>query len=199
MARHKGPGRDSTSAKAIEVAQRHAKWLELRLSGKSYRAIAELEGVEDSTVHEAVTRRLRQTVAEPSEALRVLELQRLDALLESVWDTATGSLVAKLEERAESLASEAKPPNSEAIHAIIDAVVRAQLQATEQARKVLADRRRMLGLDAPMKVDIQSAPTVEVTLEELRKLLNTMGYDVVPLDGAIVTTGTELGPKKGIE
>lgn len=80
--RHKGPGRSKTSPAAIETAQRHAKWLELKVAGKSFEAIAKLYGVTDSTVHEAVTRRLRETIKTPADELRTLELARLDAQLE---------------------------------------------------------------------------------------------------------------------
>lgn len=80
--KRKGPGKSKTSPAAIETAQRHAKWLELKVAGKSFATIAELHGVAESTVHEAVTRRLRETIKTPADELRTLELARLDAQLE---------------------------------------------------------------------------------------------------------------------
>jgi transposase len=75
---HKGPGRQIASKKALATADRHAHWLQLRKDGKTYREIGEVEGVSHSTVQEAVVRRLRETVAEPANELRTLELMRLD-------------------------------------------------------------------------------------------------------------------------
>lgn len=126
--RHKGPRRDSTSADAIETAQRHAEWFKLRLAAKSYREIAELHGVHHSTVQEAISRRLKETLAEPANELRELELGRLDALIDTAWTEATSLTATDGKEHGTKLAY------------------------MEQVRKLLADRRKMLGLDAPSKV-----------------------------------------------
>lgn len=177
-ARHKGPGRDATSAKALATAQRHAEWFELRLKGLTYRAIGELHGVAHGAVEEAIRRRLRDTIAEPANELRVVELERLDRLLMAVWSAATGDMAERIMASVEELLA-GDEPNPEALQPAIDAVARAQLLAVEGARKLLADRRRMLGLDAPIKVEPVASQVIE--LEELRRLLNSMGYDIVPL------------------
>lgn len=62
------------------TAERHATWMRLRVQGKTYREIGLLEGVSPNTVHEAVTRRLRETLAEPAAELRTLEVERVEGL-----------------------------------------------------------------------------------------------------------------------
>lgn len=148
---HKGPRRDETGSRAIQTAARHAKWLEARRHGQSYRAIAAEHGVHHSTVEEAVAAALAAVRGEPSEALREFELGALDELIERTWD----------------------------------AVCDGELDKIEMLRKLRADRRKFLGLDAATKVE---GIAQTVTLEELRSTLNAMGYDIVPLKE---TNGTE--------
>ncbi len=52
----------------------------MRGAGRSYRQIAEIEGVSLSTAHSRVQRALLVTIREPAEVVRELELARLDAL-----------------------------------------------------------------------------------------------------------------------
>jgi hypothetical protein len=96
--RHKGPGRDSTSAKAIATADRHAEWIQARRRGKSYRAIAAESGVAHSTVEEAVAKALKAIRVEPAEELRALELESLDELIEKAWDAVCDGELERLEE-----------------------------------------------------------------------------------------------------
>jgi hypothetical protein len=113
---HKGPGRDSTSAKAIATAERHAEWLELRKRGWTYRKIAAEHGVGKSTVEEAVSRALREVRVEPALELRAMHAEALDDMLLEA---------AELDEPEARLALQLK---------------------------IRADQRKMLGIDAPSKV-----------------------------------------------
>lgn len=124
MAGHKGPGRDSTSGKAIATAQRHAEWLQKRLEGWSYRRIGDHYGVQDSTVHEAVTKELKAIRREPAAELQAFELEALERLIAMT----------------------------------MDAVEAGEIERIEQLRKLLADRRKLLGLDAPSKLQVSTAP-----------------------------------------
>ncbi len=121
----KGPGRDSTSGKAIATAKRHAEWLQKRIEGWSYRKIAEHFGVEDSTVWEAVTKELKAIRGEPAQELKELETQALDHLIEAALVELEG---------ADELGQ--------------------RLAVIEQVRKLRADRRKMLGTDAPSKLEV---------------------------------------------
>lgn len=138
--RHKGarrgPGRDSTSADAIATAKRHGEWVQARIKGKTYRAIAEESGVHHSTVEEAVSKALRMVRVEPAEELRELELQALDGLIERAWE----------------------------------ALCDGELERIEELRKLRADRRKFLGLDAPSKT-LDVTPPREQTIERVRGLL----------------------------
>lgn len=135
----KGPGRQAVSISTIEAAERHARWMKLRLAGKSYREIADLEGVSKTAVHEACIRRLRDVTAEPAEELIALELERLDTLLSAVFENA------------------------------LDPTRDDQLDWHEQARKILSDRRRMLGMEAPKQLVLTAGG--EERNEKARELL----------------------------
>lgn len=152
--KRKGPGRDSTSAKAIEVNAQHAKWAQDRLQGLSYRYIGARDGVSPGTVHSGVVHHMERTVGEPIAELRAKELRALEELLEMT----------------------------------LQAIEAGAIERIEQLRKILADRRKLLGLDAPTKVEVKpESETVDV--EQLRALLRPLGWDIVPI--AIETTGEE--------
>lgn len=135
--KRRGPGKDTTSAKAIATAERHAEWLRLRKAGKTYRAIAADQGVTPSTVQEAVVKLVRAVREEPAADLRAFELEALDGLIEE----ATKALEA--------------PPGVDDDGNVVSVD---PLPAIEQLRKLRADRRKMLGLDAPQKVEVSTPP-----------------------------------------
>lgn len=128
----KGPGRDSTSSKAIATAERHAEWLDRRKQGWTYRRIAAHYKVQDSTVQEAVAKMLQAIRVEPAIELRAFELEALDDLIDQA--------LRDVEEGADRI---------------------------ELIRKLRADRRKMLGLDAPQKLEI-TAPPREQMWETIR-------------------------------
>lgn len=74
---------------AIERMDKAAKALELRKRGFSYREIAASMGVSTNTAYNLVVSALREAASslkeEASEALQV-ELERLDALLATLWE-----------------------------------------------------------------------------------------------------------------
>jgi hypothetical protein len=82
--KRKGPGKDNTSAESVATKERHAEWIEQRRKGWTYRQIADHHGVSVSSVHEAIAKYLHETVAEPAAELRKLEIERLDGLLKEV-------------------------------------------------------------------------------------------------------------------
>ncbi len=74
----------------LAAVEKQRQALELRLHGTSYAAIATKCGYSKASgAHAAVKSALRKTLSEPAEELRVLEAERLDALLASVWDKAS--------------------------------------------------------------------------------------------------------------
>ena len=68
------------TAPRVDAADMDARCLDLRRAGLSYRDIARQVGLSVSNVHNRVTRSLDRTRREPADAVRELELERLDAV-----------------------------------------------------------------------------------------------------------------------
>ena len=68
---------------------RGLKALDLRLSGASYRQIGQQLGVSHVQAFRDVQRVLREVLSEPAEAVRRVELARLDRLMRAHWPAAT--------------------------------------------------------------------------------------------------------------
>lgn len=126
------PGEPMTSERRLAAADRQRLALQLRKGGLDYRRIADQLGYDGpSGAFKAVTSALQKTLKEPAEDVRTLELARLDDLLTGLWpevlprrDPATGDTI---------------PANL----AAIDRVVR-----------VMERRAKLLGLDAPLRIDV---------------------------------------------
>ena len=75
--------------KGAPAAQaRRIRALELRLSGASYRQIGAALGVSSPVAFQDVKRALRETMQEPADEVRRIEIDRLDRLLLAVWPKA---------------------------------------------------------------------------------------------------------------
>ncbi len=146
--RKDGARRDRTDAASLATRERHATWIELRRKGWTYQAIADAERppVVKSSVHEAVAKYLKETIEEPAAELRQLELERLDALLREV------------SERIET-------PNS-------NESGDDKLKAIEVALKLGDQRARLLGLNAPTKIQDVTPPR-EAMWERVKEWLKT--------------------------
>ena len=71
---------------AVNALDNQLKALELRKAGISYARIAETLGYKDgSGAWRAVKAALKKTLQEPSDELRMLEIERLDAMLAAIW------------------------------------------------------------------------------------------------------------------
>ncbi|QDU60012.1 hypothetical protein Pan216_08490 [Planctomycetes bacterium Pan216] len=80
-----------TAKRTITAAacSRQERALELRKAGLSYEEIAEKVGYSNRrSAHQAVTSALRKSSRETTEEVRLLELERLNRLLVSVWSSA---------------------------------------------------------------------------------------------------------------
>jgi hypothetical protein len=81
------PGEPKTSKRRIEAVDKQRKAVELRKSGASYERIAEEIGYSSkSGAFKAVAVALLKTLQEPADGLRRLEVERLDDILEKMWD-----------------------------------------------------------------------------------------------------------------
>ncbi len=81
--------RSRLDIKAAAMAERQRKALELRKTGATYDAIAKAIGVcNKSHASKVVAAAIKAIIAEPAEAVRQLELERLDGLLRGHWKAA---------------------------------------------------------------------------------------------------------------
>lgn len=140
-------GKDRTDAASVATKERHAEWLELRRKGWTYDAIAAHSKVTKSTVHEAVSGYLRATVHEPAAELRQLELQRFDGLLREVMDR-----IEQPNGRPQFVTC--KCGESVETGSVMDD----KLKAVEVALKVGDQRAKLLGLNAPTKIQDVTPP-----------------------------------------
>jgi len=75
-----------SQTRTVKAHDRHLQALELRKAGATYQAIADQLGyASPHGAHAAVASALKATLREPAEALRELELVRLDSALLGIW------------------------------------------------------------------------------------------------------------------
>jgi len=75
------PGESKTSTRRLEAKQRAAEAMTLRIAGASYQVIADRLGFADpSGAQKAIERAMKETIQEPADELRRVELERLDAM-----------------------------------------------------------------------------------------------------------------------
>lgn len=85
-------GRQKTSKRRIESAEKRLKALDLRKAGMSYRQMAGHLGVSPSMAHRYVLQALEMLdsdAKDKADLIRKLELERLDRMLEGFWDKAS--------------------------------------------------------------------------------------------------------------
>lgn len=158
-------GRDHRGkfARTINTAERDAEAARMRARGHTYRQIAIHLGVDVAAAHEMVKRVLAETVAEAADDVRQIELERLDAVLitlDELRETVLGVLRRKhyafSNGRLMYLGEEPLEDDDVALRAA------AQLAGIEDRRvKVSESRRKLLGLDIPVKQEIDLSGGVE--------------------------------------
>ncbi len=78
-----------TSPGRVNVAQKQAEALRLRSKGMNFEGIAQKLGYRSAAgAHKAVVAGLQKTLREPADELRTMEAERLDRMLEGLWDKA---------------------------------------------------------------------------------------------------------------
>ena len=121
-----------TSVRRLAARERQIRALELRREGKSFPQIARELGYRSvAGAYDSVMGALRETVREPAEQVRALELERIDLMFAAVWPTALEGHIA----------------------------------AQQQVLRLMDRRARYLGLDQPLKVDVEAK--VRVMAEQL--------------------------------
>lgn len=156
------------------VSARRAQAVALRLAGLTYEQIAKEVGYADRSVARlAVVHALHGVQVQGVEALRSqegdaleLEIMRLDRLTAAIWQRAVGT--------------GAMPANLDAI-----AEVR---QLSRQRLKLMESRRKLFGIDAPLKVEVSEG--VDEELGALRAALAADPMFVV-IDGELADPPAE--------
>ncbi|MFP4137465.1 MAG: helix-turn-helix domain-containing protein [Halomonas sp.] len=85
-------GKSRSGASQSRAAQRRAEAMRYRLTGLSYDGIAKRLGCSRSQAHRLVTKELQELAKqarEDAEAVREMELARLDRLQQALWEQAT--------------------------------------------------------------------------------------------------------------
>lgn len=112
------PRRRKTKPETLENA---VNALELRKRGASYRQIAKALDCATSTAHELVQTAMRDTLQEPADEVRQIELERLDLMLKALLPRA------------------------------LDSDDKGQARCAEMVLKLMDRRASYLGLDAPTR------------------------------------------------
>lgn len=111
-------------ASSINAREKERQAISLRLTGATLWQIAQALGYNnESSVRSAIERGLNRAVAEPADKMRALELERLDRMLHAIWPTA------------------------------INGPTQERLQAIDRILKIMDRRAKLMGLDAPLRVD----------------------------------------------
>ena len=143
-----------------------ARCLDLRRGGLSYREIARTVGLSVSNVHGRVMRGLDRTRREPADALRELELARLDALQEALTRVLSRAHVTVSGGKVMTT----KGDDGHEVPLLDDGPIIAAAQALVRVQE---SRRKLLGLDAPARVDarVLSVDELDMQIKELETLL----------------------------
>ncbi|MFI1472047.1 hypothetical protein [Streptomyces wuyuanensis] len=156
----------------VETAERQAKAAELRSRGLTYRKIADELGVDVRQAHDDVRAAMRAIVEKPAKDVLAMELARLDSELDKL--NALEESVQAVLKRKHFTISHGKiiylgenPLEDDApILMAVDRLVRIE----ESRRKNGESRRKLLGLDAPVKAQVSGGVTYEIVGVDLGKL-----------------------------
>lgn len=139
------------AAKTIAAVERQRRALELRTAGMTLERIAQSLGYQGpSGARQAIASALKRTIAEPADALRVLEAIRLDRLQAAVWTKALGGdlpavdRVLKIMERRARLLGLDAPQTVNVSHEMTDAAARVAADLGLDPADVIAEAERIV-------------------------------------------------------
>lgn len=153
-----------TKAQSVLIAQRRAKAVEMRIAGASFQQIADELGYNSrGAACQDVTRALEAAIAEQtraSEVYREEELQRLDMLLAEAW---------RVMKRHHAVVSNGKVVKVDTKDGAEETLLDdgPVLAAIDRVLKIQERRAKLLGLDAPTKVE---AITIDALDAEIARL-----------------------------
>jgi hypothetical protein len=137
-----GKGRFDRDPKTVA---RDAQAAGLRAQSKTYQQIADELGISKQSAYEAVHRALADTLEEPAAALRTLELEKLDAIERRYLE---------IIERRHAVLYQGEDTGYDDDGPTV--------QAQAGLLRVSESRRKLLGLDSPVKVDVSGGVKYEI-------------------------------------
>lgn len=155
------PGRSGRGrfVRTIDTAERDAEACRLRNLGHSHDEIATALGFADRAgAYKAIERALRLTVQEPAAQQRAIQLARLDLLFREAW------AVMKAEHVAVNNGRVIMDPNDPTKALVDHGPV---LSAIDRLLKIEERRAKLLGLDAPLKVEAITVDQIEAEIARL--------------------------------
>jgi intein-encoded DNA endonuclease-like protein len=126
------------SSQAVNAAERRTKALDLRKQGLTYEAIGKELGCNRSRAYKIVSKELSLIKAknnETAEEIKTIELQRLDHLLEATM-----------------------------IRAVDENTKDVYLPAVDRCLRIMERRAKLLGLDSPEKLDVETKQQLVINL-----------------------------------
>jgi hypothetical protein len=135
------PPNRRTSARHIQAMDRTERALELRIAGKSLRYIATMLGISHQSVHELIQRAMSVKIDQPAAELRRLEVERLDAIFDALFEQrghpeTARTLVKVMERRAKLLGLDA--PTKTEITGILENPILDRESVRRMAEEVVA-------------------------------------------------------------
>jgi DNA-binding Lrp family transcriptional regulator len=139
----------------------------MRDAGRSYQSIADELGLSKPTVYEAIGRALEDLVREPAERVRGQEVKRLDAMLEALWQ-------------------QARVCDDREI----------QLKTIDRVIKIQERRAKLLGLDAPERVE-HSGDIGDASPQKAREIVNDLFRSIKVGDVALAESAKPASQDAG--
>lgn len=172
----RGP-KSATSATSIKQTERRAEVLRLRLDGHTLQAIGDRLGIRADSVHDIITRALRDMTQEPSEQLLSIELARLDSLyveamnvLRSFTPLLHNGKIVQIPVINRDGEIVKDPETGHPLTCIAEDKA-ARLAAIAAAVRVMERRAKLIGLDAPSRMQADfNVTTDEKPPYDLQKL-----------------------------
>ena len=142
------PTRDGNGRfdRSPDTAERDAEACRLRAKNLSYRRIAAELGIDVKAAYDGVRRAIRDTLQEPADDVKRLELERLDELAQKTRKVMLGTHYVVSQGKGVRLTRDDEP-------LVDDGPV---LQAVDRLLKIQERRARLLGLDAPQRVSVDA-------------------------------------------
>ena len=157
--------------RSVETAERDAEAARLRSRGRTYPQIAEELGYCDKgAAHHAVKKILDGIVVEARDLLIKMELDKLDMMTRAVIDVLEGQHYVVSDGRIVYIGDKDDPDRKELLD---DGPV---LQAVDRLLKIADRRAKLLGLDAPKRVEVgDTTPDLDAAVRDLAAELAAAG------------------------